>query len=195
MPRTDLADSTMGPCDPAELFRKIVEDTQAEVMLYTDLAQNAPGTCLGQKISYLAASKTCAEPVLAAVAGAFGFAPAEPPLPPLPFPPTSPVFDPPPKPRPGRGLNFQQWLDNAASALGLNLTQAHRLTRLAAAAPDEVSRQQILELAGSELQDAVFFNNLLCAFKGLEGPEQPPCDLLPPCCPGFPFPGMGSGSG
>ena len=187
MPRVDLNDGAMEPCDPAELFRKIAEGSQAEVALYTDLACSAPGTCLGQKISYLAASKACAEPVLAAVAGAFGFAPGEPQPPLLPFPPTAPVFDPPPKPWPGRCQNFQKWLEDVANALGLNLTQARRLTRLAAAAPDEVSRQQILELAGGELQDAIFFNNLLCAFKGLEWPAQPPGNALPPCHPCFPF--------
>ncbi len=196
MSRIDMMDSTMGPCDPAELFKKIVEGIQAEVVLYTELACTAPGTCLGPKISNLAASKACAEPVLAAVAGAFGFAAEEPQLPPpLPFPPTAPVFDPPPKPWPGRGQNFQQWLTKAASALELNLTQAHRLTRLAAVAPDEVSRQQILELAGGELQDALFFNNLLCAFKGLEWSAEPANDTLPPCHPGFPFPGIPPCSG
>ena len=66
--------------DPCQLLDMIMKHEQMEMGLYCELAQNAPSMCLRQKIMSLAEMEALTDPVLAAVAGAFGFAPAGPPV-------------------------------------------------------------------------------------------------------------------
>jgi len=74
----------------------------------------------------------------------------------------------------------------------MELRQIHMMAHLAMLAPNETARHMVLTLLGDELDEAKFYNNILCADCGAKMPVCPGAGYQPdlPCPPGA-APGMG----
>lgn len=91
---------------------------------------------------------------------------------------------------------MHSWLKKVKQALLMELRQIQHLARLAELAPDEVARQRVMHLISEELQEAFFWNHVLCAYSDLVVAPGP-CQPVPPgpgIGPGF-GPGVGPGVG
>lgn len=86
---------------------------------------------------------------------------------------------------------MMMWMDRVRHALKMELRQIHHLARLAMMAPNEVAREMVLHLISEELQEAMFWSHVLCAYSDMAMPVSPGAGFFPQ--PGIPFPGMGPG--
>ena len=87
---------------------------------------------------------------------------------------------------------MQMWLNRVKHAIEMELHQARMLTRLAEMAPNEVTRQMVMNLACEEIREAMFWSHTLCAYSDkampCPGPGYYPQPGVP--CPGYPgYPG------
>ncbi len=89
------------------------------------------------------------------------------------------------------------WLNKVREALKSELCQIHHLSCLAMSAPNEAAMMLVLDIIDEELQEAMAWNCILCAYSEMK-PVGPPHPGLPVCPPGMgtgPIcpPGMGTG--
>ncbi|HHU86834.1 MAG: hypothetical protein ACOX86_02600 [Pelotomaculaceae bacterium] len=84
------------------------------------------------------------------------------------------------------------WMGKLKNLLLMELRQIHMMAHLAMLAPNETARHMVLTLLGDELDEAKFYNNILCADCGAKMPVCPGAGYQPdlPCPPGT-APGAG----
>ncbi len=84
------------------------------------------------------------------------------------------------------------WMGKLKNLLLIELRQIHMMAHLAMLAPNETARHMVLSLLGDELDEAKFYNHILCADCGVKMPATPGAGYQPglPCPPGG-APGMG----
>ncbi|HQD77150.1 MAG TPA: hypothetical protein PKM06_09105 [Bacillota bacterium] len=84
------------------------------------------------------------------------------------------------------------WMGKLKNLLLIELRQIHMMAHLAMLAPNETARHMVLNLIGDELDEAKFYNSVLCTECSAQMPVCPGAGFQPdlPCPPGV-APGMG----
>ncbi len=84
------------------------------------------------------------------------------------------------------------WMGKLKRLLLIELRQIHMMAHLAMLAPNETARHMVLSLLSDELDEAKFYNHILCACCKTEMPAAPGTGYQPglPCPPGT-APGIG----
>ncbi len=94
---------------------------------------------------------------------------------------------------------MHEWLKKVKEALKLELCQIHHLSCLAMMAPNEAAMMPVLDIMDVDLQGAMTWNCILCAFCDMKpvGPPHPGIPVCPPEMGNWPVcsPGAGAGVG
>jgi len=77
------------------------------------------------------------------------------------------------------------FMDQICQLLNVELRQICMAAQLAMVAPNELVRKKLLRFMSGELQEAMVYHNILCAYS----------DMCTPVSPGMPCPSMGPGMG
>ena len=164
-----IMDDTYCP-DPKALLQEIVASEQAEIPLYKEIACMVPSACLQEKIMYFVEKESRHAPVYNRVVSLLGY--------------NYTHYGKTPAYYAGGTLT-----DRIMNVVNIELGQVCRLNRLAMNARNALAREIIMHMAQEELMEAIFCNDILCAYSDIGNPCPAPCH---PVGPGI---GMGPGAG